>query len=365
MVGAGRLGVGRVLGAVVLVLVAACAGRSIDNGGESSEAGAPGAGGSHAGSGGVTASGGSSAHGGSSATGGMTTGLTGGDAVSPGGAGGTAALGGGGTLARPYPPIPTGPLCGNGQHDEYEECDDANQHGSDGCTIGCQVEADWACPLVGPCVLDACGNGRLARHEECDDGNTFDGDGCGGNCVVESGWECPGPGLACRPYCGDSRLVGNESCDDGNRESGDGCSRSCELELPDCRSLDVPPGSGSAGTSASDLACVEPVCGDGVVMAPEDCDDGMLGNDGHYGGCNPDCTYAPYCGDTVIDAAGGEECDTAPANFATGERACTPGCRVAPYCGDGFIDGDRGEQCDSGDRNGHSVCKMNCLLDLK
>jgi len=59
-------------------------------------------------------------------------------------------------------------------------------------------------------------------------------------------------------------------------------------------------------------------CGDGVVTGDEVCDDGK--NDGSYGGCNPDCSRGPYCGDGNVDSADGEECD--------GSRECTPACKL-------------------------------------
>jgi hypothetical protein len=50
------------------------------------------------------------------------------------------------------------------------------------------------------------------------------------------------------------------------------------------------------------------VCGDGVVSGDEQCDQGAE-NDGSYGGCNPDCTLAPHCGDGVVQSTEGETCD--------------------------------------------------------
>src|SRR5690606_35758827 len=41
-------------------------------------------------------------------------------------------------------------------------------------------------------------------------------------------------------------------------------------------------------------ACAS-TCGDGIKTPNEVCDDGV--NDGAYGGCNDDCTRAPFCGD--------------------------------------------------------------------
>ena len=54
------------------------------------------------------------------------------------------------------------------------------------------------------------------------------------------------------------------------------------------------------------------VCGDGVVTPPEMCDLGAANNTGAYGGCNPDCTLAPYCGDGIVQVADGEQCDSTP-----------------------------------------------------
>jgi fibro-slime domain-containing protein len=53
-------------------------------------------------------------------------------------------------------------------------------------------------------------------------------------------------------------------------------------------------------------------CGDAVVTAPEQCDLGAAMNTGAYGGCKADCTLAPYCGDKVVQASAGEQCDSTP-----------------------------------------------------
>ena len=81
--------------------------------------------------------------------------------------------------------------------------------------------------------------------------------------------------------CGDGVMDAGEECDDGNMADGDGCSANCTIE--------------------------QPVCGNGKVEGNEMCDDGnMTPGDG----CEPDCTPTPNpCGHGMLDA--GEECDGA------------------------------------------------------
>ncbi|MGD8759696.1 MAG: DUF4215 domain-containing protein [Anaerolineales bacterium] len=108
-------------------------------------------------------------------------------------------------------------MCGDGNLDLGEECDDGNNEPGDGCSPDCMLE------LPPPC----CGDGRLDQGEECDDGNNEPGDGCSPDCTLE-------------PYCGDGILDPGEECDDGNNQPGDGCSPDCTLECDN-------PGTGGAG----------------------------------------------------------------------------------------------------------------------
>jgi fibro-slime domain-containing protein len=70
-------------------------------------------------------------------------------------------------------------------------------------------------------------------------------------------------------------------------------------------------------TSPSDCT---PICGDGVVTAGEECDDGM--NDGGYEECAPGCVLGPRCGDNIVQE--GEDCDDG--NRRDGD-ACGSSCR--------------------------------------
>jgi fibro-slime domain-containing protein len=116
------------------------------------------------------------------------------------------------------------------------------------------------------------------------------------------------------------------------------------------------------GFGRSKSVCT-PVCGDGIVVKGEVCDDGAL--NGTYGHCNESCSgLAPHCGDGVVQSAEGEECDDG-VNLTTyginGKPGCAPGCKLSPFCGDGQTDSLFGEQCDTaGVKLPDSSCQLNC-----
>ena len=94
-------------------------------------------------------------------------------------------------------------LCGNGQQDPGEQCDDGNKMAGDGCGAICEIPAGWSCNGFGPgtcSMAGVCGDGILGASEACDDGNTAGGDGCSGDCkTVEGGYECRVPGRRVSP----------------------------------------------------------------------------------------------------------------------------------------------------------------------
>ncbi|MFK7988989.1 MAG: DUF4215 domain-containing protein [Sandaracinaceae bacterium] len=84
-------------------------------------------------------------------------------------------------------------------------------------TLCTEIEADDSAALqVHVACEQLCGNGEMDGEEECDDGNMAPDDGCSATCTLE---------------CGNGDLDGDEECDDGNRVSLDGCSEICESEL--------------------------------------------------------------------------------------------------------------------------------------
>ncbi len=137
-------------------------------------------------------------------------------------------------------------LCGNGEVDPGETCDDGKANSPNGaCTDVCQKAT--------------CGDGRVETGvEECDNGQ---GPHCGGgpriglSCATDM--DCPpapcGPTPSCvsdgrnfdsptckatckAARCGDGEHDPGEQCDDGasNGTPGDGCSATCELAPVSC-----------------------------------------------------------------------------------------------------------------------------------
>ncbi|MFC1641688.1 DUF4215 domain-containing protein, partial [Myxococcota bacterium] len=171
----------------------------------------------------------------------------------------------------------------------------------------------------------------------------------------------------CHPTCGDGVVTPGEQCDNGENPGGYGqCNPDCTRgeycgdgivqadfgeECDDGRNLSA---YGTAGCAPGCKLAVS--CGDGLVQGEfgEECDDGQ--NTGEYGGCDPDCSRAPFCGDGNVDP--GEECDDV-LNDGT-YNTCAPGCLLGPRCGDGEQQADWGEECDDGNLDPGDGCSPKC-----
>ena len=100
--------------------------------------------------------------------------------------------------------------------------------------------------------------------------------------------------------CGDGVVNAGEQCDDGNQVNGDGCSATCTVEAP---------------TS---------ICGDGVVNAGEQCDDGnQVNGDGCSATCIIEVLRATVCGNGDVTAP--EQCDDG--NLVNGD-GCDDTCTI-------------------------------------
>lgn len=195
--------------------------------------------------------------------------------------------------------------------------------------------------------------------------------------------------------CGDGLTGPGEMCDDGNHVDGDRCDNDCTFsctENTDCandnpclagvtcdtaRHVCVPGPSAADGSPCGDDVvcraglCSPSTCGDGMVQAPEDCDDAnIIAEDG----CEPDCTFTctddvecgGYCAGAVCvpdlhlcrtssARPDGDVCERdgdASTRDICRERMCE-----SSICGDGYVDREAGEDCDDGDRGG---CSATC-----
>ncbi|MEO0814774.1 MAG: DUF4215 domain-containing protein, partial [Myxococcota bacterium] len=104
-----------------------------------------------------------------------------------------------------------------------------------------------------------------------------------------------------------------------------------------------------------DAVCAETRCGDGIVSAPEECDDGENAGGGPNV-CQPGCVF-PACGNGFVDTDFGEECDDGAAN-GNGFSLCTAQC-LNNRCGDSYLAG--AEECDDGNSSDNDACVGNCL----
>ncbi len=269
-------------------------------------------------------------------------------------------------------------VCGNGLRRLSEGCDDGNLTSEDGCTSECELEPNYYCPDPGGVPCSICGNGIRVGREACDDGNTASDDGCSSDCsAIEENWNCPVVGVACE-QCGNGTVDAHEVCDDGMQCSDGGA---CTTDA-DCASIGderCEPRDGDG--CRSDCLLVEPTwfcvaggactqCGNGIVDAGEQCDDG---NSRDTDGCSECQTLAGWncfvlegstrstcdrCGNRVV--RGNEGCDDG--NTAAGD-GCNSGCQpetasgwVCPgaggpcrNCGDGILQPE--EACDPGSAN--------------
>ncbi|RKG88959.1 DUF4215 domain-containing protein [Corallococcus terminator] len=71
-----------------------------------------------------------------------------------------------------------------------------------------------------------------------------------------------------------------------------------------------------------------------------------------------ECAYA--CGNHVVDA--GEQCDDGVNDGGYGQ--CARGCVLGPRCGDGVTQYDFAEECDDGNTQGQDGCSATCMLEI-
>ncbi len=298
----------------------------------------------------------------------LTAACGGGDSSNEGTTGTTTGDGGGGTTTSSSSGNTGGgggaggadAVCGDGNVDAGEACDDGAGNGDDkACKSDCTAQA-CGDGFVGPgeacddgadngddkacksdCTAQACGDGSVGPGEECDDGaDNGDTNACKSDCTAQA--------------CGDGFVGPGEECDDG---AGNGNDKACKSDCTSqaCGDGFVGPGEGCddgnmVDNDACSNACTLASCGDGIAQPGEACDDGNMVN---TDGCTNACTL-PACGDGFQQA--GEECDLGAANSNTG--ACKANC-TTQKCGDGFV--GPGEACDDGNLLNTDACLVTCV----
>lgn len=161
-------------------------------------------------------------------------------------------------------------------------------------------------------VTGVCGNGEVEGAEECDDGNRLDGDGCDPSCRIEQGWSCSGEPSVCEKLCGNGALDPGEQCEGEN------------LGGNDCTTITGDFSGGTLKCSPNCLfdttSCIPVNCGNEILDEGEECDNGDQNSNTEPDTCRLNCRL-PWCGDGVTDS--GEECDDG--NSVSGD-GCEPDC---------------------------------------
>jgi cysteine-rich repeat protein len=255
-------------------------------------------------------------------------------------------------------------LCGNGEVDLMEECDDGNFDDRDGCTVLCTFSCsdgdDTSCSDGNPCNgTETCGTDENEHACNDDVKPLEDGDACGESEADKSCFN----GVCIQNVCGDEKTTGNEECDDGDLDPDNGCTPDCEYS---CTSNDDCSGGDSClgDRTCRNHACVggnkledKTECSIVEPLIKEACGDPDIDEDGWC--MNGRCTCTD-CGDG--DKSSSEECDDGELN-GTDEspNKCSINCRIVA-CGNGSVEGD--EECDDGNLSPLDGCDANCKYEF-
>ncbi|CAD8191325.1 unnamed protein product [Paramecium octaurelia] len=238
------------------------------------------------------------------------------------------------------------PVCGNNKIDGYEECDDDNFSPFDGC-FECKYQCIKHCDECNYGICEKCEFGYKYDEKRklclpiCQEGvvpvtENFCEDGC---CVCQIGFQLKNG--VCNPICGDKIVLPDlEECDDGNNNSEEChecklvCEEGCEICEKGICKLNCQKTYG-IGFYFVDENCKQ-ICGDSIVTAFEECDDG---NDIEFDGCF-NCKYSFE--QNFLDCKGGQ---------------CS---QYQSSCGDAKLQDQ--EECDDGNNDLLDGC-FNCAVE--
>jgi len=318
--------------------------------------------------------------------------------------------------------------CGNGIIEGPEYCDDGNTVNGDGCANNCfaPFTPGWSCgtnpffngtgtPPESLCAL-LCGNGNIDAGEACDDNNN----------ITETVNNCTYGVPSCTfcnndcsqilnfvaPYCGNNSVDTINAGADGIYGNNDDNEEACDLGASLNNNPNCSYGLTSCNTCLTNCSVSQPgitsYCGDGIYdPANEDCeyDTGAPGTSGD--GCSSSCTvetgyacgnFGPggaytcsfHCGadangdgnnidvnfdingDGIIDI--NEQCDNGNLNgirciadtYGLNCNWCTNSCETrtvtGAYCGDGQINQPY-EACDQGNTTSGDGCSATCQIE--
>jgi len=218
------------------------------------------------------------------------------------------------------------------------------------CQDGDTKEADDGCNTC------TCQGGEWGcTLKDCDPGVCEDGeskpapDGCNTCTCYDGSWACTEKACPATdgqsPECGDGVVQAPEECDDGNLMGSDGCSPECTIEGSDTEGSTTSDGtSGEPNETESTSTTSASTCGDSVVEGSETCDDGNL-IDGD--GCSSDCTLEGGPGQSCAEPAPADPFDVLEAGISGDtllvEVKYSGGCieHDFTYCWDGaFLESD-------------------------
>jgi cysteine-rich repeat protein len=235
-----------------------------------------------------------------------------------------------------------GPVCGDGVRQGNEECDKGAQNGAN---AGCERDCTYSCIPFDPIR----GDRHCDPHDACKgQGNCADNHVCTVSGGLPDGSPCGNGGLcrdgACQtPVCGDGVVTAPEECDDGVNDGSHGCNSSCKFV---CVSTDsarnCAPADPCEGASTCDDATH--TCSARTPLHDgSSCGDGQVCQSGHC--VSSSCASAGDC--SPCDSGG----------------VCKAGACVASVCGDGCRDTSKGEQCDDGNVVNLDGCDSHCKFE--